>query len=122
MQLIPIGAFKVSDEIQNKVKWNRSLPASWRRNVGDVTPLFLNSALDRDLLLASCPDRFIPSGKVPGTPEMHGYVENGTGLYYVDEREISSPYRERNQDPSEVQPVVWSQYCLSYLSSKGDGV
>jgi hypothetical protein len=64
MQLIPIGAFKVSDEIQNKVKLNWSLSASWRNTVGDVTPLFLNFALDRDLLLASCPGRFIPSGKV----------------------------------------------------------
>jgi hypothetical protein len=53
---------------------------------------------------------------------MRGYVEHRAGLYYVEEREISSPYRERNQDPSGVQPVVWSLYYLSYLDSKEDAV
>ena len=75
MQFIPIRACKASHDIQNKVKVYWSPSASWRRTVGDVTPPFLNSALDRDLLLASCPGRFIPSGKVPGTPEMRGFEE-----------------------------------------------
>jgi hypothetical protein len=58
--------------------------------------------------------------KVPGIPEMRVYAENGHDLYCEDETEISSPYREMNQDPSDVQPVVWSLYRLSYLVSKGD--
>jgi len=103
---MPICVLKASDELRNEVKAKWSLSASWRRTVRDVTPLFLNSALDRDLLLASCPGRLIPSAKVPGIPEMHGYVGHGAGLYYVDQTEISSPYRERNQYPSDVQPVV----------------
>ena len=66
------------------------------------------------------PGPLYPLGKVPGTPEMRGYVEHRAGLLYVNEREISSPYRERNQDPSDVQPVVWSLHFLSYFGSKGD--
>jgi hypothetical protein len=63
--------------------------------VGDITPLFLSSALGRDLLLASCPDRFIPSGKISGIHEMRGCVQHRVGLYYVDEREKANSYRER---------------------------
>lgn len=122
MKLIPICVSKASDQVKNKVKATWSLSASWRHILRDVTPLFLNSVLDRGLLLASCPGRFIPSGKVPGIPEISGYVEHETGLYCVEDRKTSGPYKERNQDPSDVQPVVWSLYYLSYTGSKGDTV
>lgn len=82
----------------------------------DVTPLFLNSAFDRDLLLASCPGRFIPSDKIPGTAEMRGYVEHGPGLYCVEERRISSPRGGGKRPRSHERPTRGMVTILPELS------
>jgi hypothetical protein len=51
------------------------------------------------------------------THSIGGWVGPRARLNLTEKRKISFPYRESNPDSSDVHPVAWSLYWLSYLSS-----
>jgi hypothetical protein len=97
MQFIPNFAYKASDIPRNKV--NLSLSASWSRTVGWCNSTILKLCIRQGYIISFVPLPLYPIGRVPVIPEMRCYEEHIAGLYYVDERKISSPYRERTKIP-----------------------
>jgi len=57
---------------------------------------FVTSALDGDEWSASCPGRFTPRERAPGTRWIGGWVGPRAGLDTVIKRKIHSPYRDSN--------------------------
>jgi hypothetical protein len=68
----------------------------------------LTSALDRGEWSASCPGRFTPRERAPGTDWVGGWVGPKAVLDAVVKRKIPSPRQESNPRTPIVQPVAQS--------------
>jgi hypothetical protein len=68
-------------------------------------PVFLTSALVGREWSVSCPGRFTPGERTPGTHWIGGWVSSRASLYDVEKRKYL-PYRDSNSKPSVVKPAA----------------